>query len=238
MNITAEILLDHLKTASWPELAAAALAILIATLLFVRVLFGGKGKRSLPRADLALIVGQSGSGKSALFFHWSMPGTKLQTITSQSTNRGKVLSGCCLEIVDFPGHPSLWQGALSLLPRAKKIVYLIDATADKVKLKAVAENLYDLLAAKTLRNDTQLLICRSKTDLKEAKPLESILKTVNDEIELLRTSRSRALEANEIDWLGVDDEKFDLKTQCPIDVSFGSASLKNSDIGDIESFLH
>ena len=236
MNITLESVSLAIATASTLELVVAIVATIVATILLFRLLFASKGQ-SLPRPDLALFLGASGAGKSALFYHWSMPGSQVKTVTSQSPNRGRVLQTCPLEIIDFPGHASLWHGAVALLPRAGRIVYLIDATADTAALKAIAENLFDLLTAKALRSDTRLMICRSKTDAKAAKSESAILKILNSELELLRNSRAKALDASEANWLGVDDEKFDLKSHCPVDVTFGESSVKTGNVVDIETFL-
>lgn len=219
------------------DVLVTLIVVILATVFLLRkCLVGYSSNRA--RGDLALILGPCGSGKTSLFMHWSLPGSKVKTVTSQSPNRGKVLTGCPLEIVDFPGHPRLWHGALSLLPRSQKIVYMIDSTS--TDLKVVAESLYDIFVARGLRSDCKLMICRNKTDLSKSCMSESdIVSTLTSEIEKLRKSRSQALDGENAheQYLGVLDEPFDISLHAPIDVTFGSSSVTTNKIAEIESFL-
>jgi signal recognition particle receptor subunit beta len=219
------------------DIIVAVIVIAFATMLLLRkCVFGKSSNRT--RGDLALVLGPCGSGKTTLFMRWSLPNSQVKTVTSQSANRGKVLTGCPLEIVDFPGHPRLWHGALSLLPRAQRVVFIIDATSSD--MKAVAESLYDIFVAQGLRDDCKLMICRNKTDISKSCVSESqLVNTINTEIEILRKSRPQALdgENGHDQYLGVLDEPFDISLHAPIDVSFGSSSVAKNKIAEIESFL-
>ena len=217
-----------------PDVVITALVGLLLLVLIFRTVFSGK--RNGSKGDIALLLGPCDAGKTSLFLSWSMPGKLQKTVTSQSPNRGRVLPNCALEIVDYPGHPRLWHGALSMLPRVHKIVYLIDSSA--VDVKSVSENLYDLMVSKNLREDCQLLICRNKTDSrKKIISQDDLVKSINSEIEKLRKSRAQSLDGEQENYLGLVDEEFDLRTHAPISVAFASSSVKSKKIDEIESFL-
>jgi signal recognition particle receptor subunit beta len=217
-----------------PDVLTTALVGLIVLILIFRSVFGSK--RNGAKADIALLLGPCDAGKTSLFLTWSMPGKLQKTVTSQSANRGRVLPNCALEIVDYPGHPRLWHGALAMLPRVHKIVYLIDSSA--VDVKSVSENLYDLMVSKNLRDDCKLLICRNKTDSRKKIICEDdLVKSINSEIEKLRKSRAQSLDGEQENYLGLVDEDFDLRTHAPISVAFASSSVKSKRIEEIESFL-
>ena len=231
--------IELFEKASWTELITATVVVLFFTIVLLQVFSSTSGKKvSRKRGDIALIIGPCGAGKTTLYYKWSLPGQKVKTVTSQTALRGKVLTGSSLEIVDYPGHPRLRHGAHALLPRAQKIVFLLDATSDD--FKSVSEQLYDLLVAKELRADAKLLLCRNKTESSKARSESTILKALNDEIEKLRHARSQHLDGENADldqYLGVSDEVFDIKAHCPVDVAFGSVSAMKGNIADIESFL-
>ena len=233
-----------LKGASWVELAATILVVLIATLYLLRwtyrFFFSNDSRHESD--GIILLLGPCGSGKTSLFYLWSRSDSGSQkpllTVTSQSVNRGHVLPEN-LEVVDYPGHPRLWHGALSLVPRAHKIVFLIDATSNINTLKLVAESIYDVLVVKELSPSTRVLICRNKTDLKSAISQEDLVATLNKQIETLRKSRAQELEGDNAadQFLGFDDEPFDLTLHSPISIEFGACSVRKGKIGDIERFL-
>jgi signal recognition particle receptor subunit beta len=239
MNIS-RILSDpnvFLSEASGMEILIAAIAIIIGTVVLLGIFVAGKKAVSYKKGDLGLILGPCGAGKTSLFYRWSLPETAIKTVTSQAPMRGRVLKGSSIEIVDFPGHPRLRHGALSLLPRSQKIVFLLDSTSKD--LKVAAEQLFDVFVSKELRTDAKLLICRNKVDLRNSKSESVLLGELNDEFEKLRGSRAQQLDGDSAhdQYLGVADEPFDIKVHCPIDVEFGSISVAKGDLNDVEAFL-
>ena len=116
---------------------------------------------------------------------------------------------------------------------------MIDASSSQDTLKLVAENLYDILVSKRLSTVCRLLVCRTKTDLPNAITESALEKTLNAEIETLRKSRSHELEGEcAIDnYLGVEDEIFDIRNHSPIEVSFGSISVKEEQTQVVEEFI-
>jgi len=228
---------DLINKATTTELAVAIIAVLLVSILLFKLMSSTTKSLTSKKGSLALIMGPSGSGKTALFYKWSMPEIKVKTVTSQALQRGKVLACSSLEIVDYPGHPRLGLGVLSLLDKAQKIVFLLDTSAGDFKL--AAEQLYELLVAKELRPDAKLMICRNKTDLKESKSEQAIVRILNEELEKLRNSRTQHLEGEHPteQYLGVSDEKFDLMIHSPVDVVFGSISVSKGKVEDVEMFL-
>ena len=222
------------------EIIAALLLVVIGTISLLGRFFTSSGS-----SDTAvLLLGPCGSGKTSLFSHLRAR-PRPDTVTSQTVNRTVI----CLdekknqqkiEIIDYPGHPRLWAGAASIVPKVSKIIYLVDACKDPSCLKRVAEHLYDLLVLKNLPRSARMLICRNKTDGSVLIDDECLEATLNKEIDLLRKSRAQELEGeNAADqFLGFDDEHaFDLKIHAPISIDFGSCSVVKSRISDIEKFL-
>ena len=216
--------LETLWAAATPtELIVATLVILVSFIILVRLILSSSKSRG---PDITLITGPCGSGKTLLFHHWQSPEIKIKTVTSQCVNRGKVFGKN--EIVDYPGHPRLRGGLIGFLPRANKIVFLVNED-----LKSASELLYDILVTKSLRPSSKMLICTDST-----KNIDSLVKNLNAQMELLRTSRMQGELEGDIDqYLGVDGEAFDLRTHSPIIVQFGTASVANGQVDDIESFI-
>jgi signal recognition particle receptor subunit beta len=226
--------------ASVIELVVTLVVVVLVTIVLLQTLTskGAKGFSGRSRGDIALIIGPCASGKTTLFYKWSLPDQKIKTVTSQAPMRGKILRDCPLEVVDYPGHPRLRHGVNSLLPRSQRIVFLIDATNEDYK--SMSEQLYDLLVARDLRHDAKLLICLNKTESPKAKSESAVVNAINQEIEKLRHARSQQLDADSAEtdqYLGVSDEPFDIKAHCPVDVEFGSVSVLKGKIDVIESFL-
>merc|ERR1712190_582130 len=112
-----------------------------------------KGKRR-SRGNLALLMGQCGSGKTTAFFRLREPHEEepVTTVSSLKPLRevlqlrpgGDKESFGPVEVEDFPGHLRMRGKQNNLLTEARCIVYLIDAE-DKQKLKDVAEHFYEFL---------------------------------------------------------------------------------------------
>ena len=224
-----------LTNVSYVELVAALLLVIIGSVALARWTFSAVTRSK--KGDLILLLGPCGAGKTSLFYKWSEPSlTRPLTVTSQSANRGNFFNH---QVIDYPGHPRLWHGVLALLPKTSRIVYLLDATADETQLKPIAENLYDLLVSKHLQSSRcRMLICLNKTDASK-KSLQETLVALNKEMDTLRTSRAQELEGDNAadQFLGFEDEPFDLKEHAPIKVEFGTCSVLKSRISEIETFI-
>jgi signal recognition particle receptor subunit beta len=220
-------------------LVTAAALILVTLIIFFRFVRTGRSIGYLANPEVDLLMGPSGSGKTSLFFSWELKDGKLaKTVTSQTTNRSRFGGSLQRDIVDCPGHPRLRPMGSKMVPRANRIVFLIDG-ADKESMRSAAEYLYDIFTAKKLQPKTRMLVCRNKTDSKQCVSQENMVATINSEIEKLRHSRAQELEGdNAIDqYIGVDGEEFDILKHSPIEVVVGSASVKLRQIQEIERFL-
>jgi signal recognition particle receptor subunit beta len=214
------------------EIFAAILVLIISFVILYRLTSTSRSGGP----DVTLLLGPCGAGKTAMFFKWQSPKLKIKTVTSQSINRGFVLGKN--EVIDYPGHPRLRGGLSTLIPRARRIVFVVDSASSDEEFKSAAELLYDIFVTKDLRPDTQMLIACNKSDLQGGHSCREVEKNLNIHIELLRRSRMQGeLEGdNSIDqYLGVDDEAFDLRTHSPLKIEFASTSLKKLD--DIEFFI-
>jgi signal recognition particle receptor subunit beta len=219
-------LISQISTDTSLKIIIAVVAIVVIAIIATLL---GRSRR--PARDLILLLGQCGAGKTTLFYHWSNKGMKnIKTVTSQNPNRGFVLEDIKHEVIDYPGHPRLRSGAFNLMPRADKVVYLIDST-DKGSLKSVAENLFDIFAFKDLSNKTRMMLCFNKSDLTTAMKYEEILTVINQEIESLRKSRSD-------EFVGIEGESFDILTHAPVSVTLGTSSVIKRDLESIDQFLH
>ena len=221
------------ETSTAAEIAVALVVLVLSLLLLIRLVTSSKRNMG---PDVTLILGPCGSGKTTMFYKWQSPKLKAKTVTSQSINRGFVFGKN--EVIDYPGHPRLRGGLSTLIPRARKIVFLLDSSDTMDGFKSAAELLYDIFVMKGLRPDAQMLIGCHKSDLEGSRDCNAVEKILNDQIELLRKSRMQGeLEGdNSVDqYLGVDDEPFDLNNHSPIRVEFTSSNIKK--LVDIESFI-
>jgi len=141
-----------------------------------------------------------------------------------------VLADIPYEIVDYPGHPRLRAGAHSLIPRAHKIVYMIDSN-DTASLKSVSENIFDIFTLDSLSPKTQFMICLNKCDIATSKDMEEILNIMNKEIESLRKSRPD-------DFVGIEGESFDIMIHAPVPMIIGAASVTKGKLDEVDKFLH
>lgn len=216
------------------EILVALALVVIATIYLITLVFG----KSRHGPEVTLLVGPCGSGKTTLFYKWTKPDMKVRTVTSQSVNRAKYNNK---ELVDYPGHPRLRGGIGAILPRANRIVFLVDsATPSLDEYNLAAEFLYDLLVHPALRRDARMMIACNKSDLKCARDANEMKKILDLQIERLRKSRMEGfLEGdNAVDqYLGVDGEEFDLVGHSPIPVEFATASVAQSKVSDIQVFI-
>lgn len=198
------------------------------------------------RGDLLLILGQTGAGKTALFFQLKdseMP----KTVSSLKPLRSKVEvpaegggeAAASVEAIDYPGHLRHRTKLPDLIPQARCIVYVVDSE-DKQKLKDVAEQLYELFTnndVNALR--TPLLLACNKSDSSSARTEKFIIDEIEREIERMRISRGATLEGQDQadSFLGIEGEKFKLLEHSPCVVETCAISAKKPALDPLYSFL-
>lgn len=164
-------------------LVVVALTVL---LLALRALRGGA------RGDAVLLVGPCYSGKTALFTALR-DGAAAKTVTSMEESAAAVSLGAkgeALQLVDLPGHPRLRSKLDAHAPRARCVVFVVDAVDFMSSARATAEQLYELLAHPALRRaKPALLLAANKSERVTAYSAEFIRKRLEKELEQLRSTR-------------------------------------------------
>jgi len=223
----------------WWVGAVALVAVLFVVVLLVRVF----KKRKL--GDTVLLLGICNAGKTALFMQLR-EGKISDTHTSMKENEDSVAlrlknaKTLPVRVVDFPGSPRLRAQLERFLPRARLIVFLIDAVEIRSELTAVARYLYDLFVDKEVnKKNIPFLIACNKTEMITARSPEAVKADLEKEIEELRKSRrsmkdidTSGKEEEEI-VLGVEGEPFTMDV-LPLEFRFCECSAKQGDIASIE----
>ena len=193
-----------------PHKMAFAVGILVGliTLLLIAIL-SRKGFRKLAKKAV-LLVGPSDAGKTLLFSQL-VHNKPIESFTSMIENVGQysgsgnldenagsnVAPGKTLEMYDLPGHDRLRYSALDKRKEeARAIIYVIDASTIKQKLRDSAEFLFNILRDPCLfyANTPVMVVC-NKQDLGiQAKGAGVIERELAKEIGLLRVTQSRLLE--------------------------------------------
>lgn len=193
-----------------PHQMAFAVGILVGLLtLFMIFWYWRGGLRKLSKRAI-LIVGPSDAGKTVLFSQL-VHQKPIETFTSMIENVGQYSGRAyadgdisnnaglkqTLNIYDLPGHDRLRYSALEKRKEeAKAIIYVIDASTIKQKLRDSAEFLFNVLRDPYLNlAHTPVLVVCNKQDLGiQAKGAGVIERELAKEIGLLRVTKSRLLE--------------------------------------------
>ena len=193
--------------------------------LFVRKSDGKVLAGSVTGQELALILGPSGAGKTALFYRLQS-GVFRETVSSLKPNSGLIKLGnsTMVDAIDYPGHDKLRHGLSNLIPKATQILFIIDPT-DKSQLKAGAEQLFDLLSNNDL--NAPIRVCLSKLEKDGQKSVKYLTLELEREIEKMRKSR----DGESGRFLGVDGQDFSFtKNHAPVPVSFVTISSKTGEL--------
>jgi len=199
------------------------------------------------RGNMTLILGQCGSGKTALFFRLR-DREDVQSVSSLSPHRDSfsLKIGDAeeqtlgpLEVMDFPGHLRFRSRAAELVKEARCIVYVVDSE-DKPRLKDVAEHFYELLTNQDVLDlHTPILLACNKCDLSSARSEKAIVDEIEREIEQMRVSRAATLEGQDQadSYLGIDGQKFKLLEHSPCPIQTCRISVKKAELEPLYDFL-
>lgn len=113
------------------------------------------------------------------------------------------------KVIDFPGHARLRTQLPDVIPQAKCIVFVLDASAATPKdVREVASLLYDIFV-ECINNDCEprMLIACNKTDVAGAAKPEDLRKKLEKELDGLKSTR------HSIDTEGDDEMEIALGTE-------------------------
>lgn len=187
---------------------AVGVLVGLLTLFLIFVWYRKGGLRKLSKRAI-LIAGPSDAGKTILFSQL-VHQKPIETFTSMIENvgqysrtntDGEISSNAghrkTLNMYDLPGHDRIRYAALEKRKEeAKAIIYVIDASTIKQKLRDSAEFLFNVLRDPCLNSsNTPVLVVCNKQDLGiQAKGAGVIERELAKEIGLLRVTKSRLLE--------------------------------------------
>lgn len=242
---------------------------IILFIYFLHLLLRTLEKKKRKRKEVVLLMGPCDSGKTTFLFKLKT-GRLCRTVTSMKENKAFVLlrkigkseksqnykageneevgsivktfGKKYVQIVDLPGHPKLFHTIHKYLEITKVILFFLDSS-NRQSLKEVARSLYELLTNQVaVRRKVPILIVCNKTDLSNSRPKQVIKEDLEKEIEILKMSKSVAMDEDEEeegkeDLLGSNTEffRFDLT---PCEIKICSASVKDNYIEEITHFLH
>ncbi|KAM7541250.1 hypothetical protein Aperf_G00000041154 [Anoplocephala perfoliata] len=150
-----------------------------------------------------------------------------------------------LELVDIPGSEKLrFECINKRKANSTGVIYVLDSTSIQKDLKDVAEYLFDLMTDASLaRSRAPFLILCNKTDLPDAKKMDTIEELL--EMELTTLSRTKAdglasLDGNQelrVPLVKNTNEKFTFAKCRHHPVTFAECSAISSDVGVLDGML-
>jgi signal recognition particle receptor subunit beta len=209
---------------------------IVVGLLLIFLLFKPTGMKS-KKKDQILVVGPSGSGKTFLtrkLAYATEPNTVMSSEASILTSKERKY-----QLVDFPGHPKLRSQLAEYLPRAKKILFMFDASKTQSQLRDAAEFLYDLFTNPEIDTCGRMLIVCNKSDVKGALPSARVKIVLQNELEKIKGTRRSLEDGDEKNAmpLGRSDQRFTFDQDSPIEVFFIDCSAKSGDLQEIFEFV-
>ncbi|XP_069114361.1 signal recognition particle receptor subunit beta-like isoform X1 [Argopecten irradians] len=230
---------------------ATVLGVLIATVavfLTIGILLSVSRKGNIRRT--ILLLGTCDAGKTLLFSRLVKKiSDDVMTVTSMKANSGnyKVQNkNKSLRIVDIPGHERIrMQGLEQHKNTARGVVFVVDSGTLMKEVKEVAEYLYTTLSDSVIsKNAPPILIACTKSDLTLKKGKDVIKKNLATEINIMRVTRSAALQqlegaANNNTFLGKQNKDFAFEDLKPFKVDFVECSSLTGkvDLSEVESWL-
>ncbi|KAK8808454.1 hypothetical protein WA158_008355 [Blastocystis sp. Blastoise] len=194
--------------------------------------FSNNGKS---KNNKCVLFGPCGAGKTALFNKF-LYGRHPKTVTSISMNEVKVIlkgddtaNQKRIDLIDYPGHPSMKNELNSLLTGCLCGIFVIDGTNPKIQ--ECCELLYDLFVNTEFNNNpSPLIICINKQDLHNCKNSDIIEKELEQELDKIKESRGSIEEigSKQTLKLGVEGQTFSFENDAPCNVYFKDISV-NSD---------
>ena len=242
-----------------PLPAIAACVLVVATVLFwliARLAFGSRRSRG-GSGDAVLLCGVCGAGKTSLFQTLRTGAPFLRTVTSMAPNdarfavegtsatRGVVSKH--VRVVDLPGHPRLRAAFDEHAPRARAIVFLVDAVDFTARRREAAERLFEILSDPAVaKRRCPVLVACNKSEKITAHPVDVVRKRLEKEVDALRQSVKGQLAdsaggeagAGNAARLGREGEPFRFDDATLANkIAFAACSVAENDLQDVKAFL-
>lgn len=229
-----------------PVMSRAVAAAVLATLvvLLVRVL-AGAGRAAAARAGPVLLLGESGSGKTAALMALKQ-GVFRETYVSLEENDVRIAAdgagGAEKRVVDLPGHASRRYRVPAALDTARAVAFFVDAATPEGKLRPSGEFLHTVLTHRAFAGrGAPVRVVLAKADAARARSVASV------EAELLAVLRSKQAVQHTMEDMGDaaerplplvsdPDAEFEFAAH-PCRVTFGEISAKEKRLGDLAEFV-
>lgn len=201
--------------------------------------------RATSKRRAVLLMGLCESGKTQLFSQLCY-GTDVLSVTSIKESVGEfVLGKKFLPIYDLPGHERIRSALFEKVKKlARGIIFVLDSATIQKDVRDVAEFLYTILCDGSVQSGTlRVLVVCNKQDLKLAKAAPLIQKTLEKEMNLLRVTRARQLQAvgeasNNNTFLGRQGQDFEFSHLGNLKVEFVETVAKGGEkLGPVTSWL-
>ena len=224
----------QLSPALWITILATVISGIIFVFVFLKYSIYSKNK------DAILFIGPCGAGKTALSYkvcYDCFPDT------TTSIKAGKYIlsrgNSKSVPVIDFPGHPKLRSQVNEYLSRARRIVFVVDASKIQTQAREAAEFLYDLFTNPLLENGPPMLIACNKSDIPGSRPPPRVKLAIQQELDKIKKTRQsmEIVGDNESVSLGREGQPFSIERDPPIKVSFASISGKSAALDELYAFL-
>ncbi|XP_071635957.1 signal recognition particle receptor subunit beta [Temnothorax longispinosus] len=187
--------------------------LIVVFAVIVLVLFA-LWRRRKSTGYIILLTGLSDSGKTLIYARL-LYSKYVQTYTSIKENVGKItVNNSSLRIVDIPGDERLrYKYFDKYKSSVRGLIYVIDTVTIQKELRDVAEYLYNLLSDPNIQKNVPVLILCNKQDQILAKGCTVIKMLLENEMNVLRMTKTSQLEATDASstnvFLGKQGKHFD-----------------------------
>jgi len=218
-------------------LLVAAVLLTVVSVLLPAAFKGLCGTHSVRRGrhgDAVLLLGNCGAGKTALFYRLKDEAAFPELVTSIDISDEQLAiqnEEKPTRVVDFPGHGRLRAQLVDYIPEARCIIFVVDSADTGARnLPELSNLMYDVFSECIRKGcEPRVLVACNKADLADALSPENIKKTLEQELDSLKSSRhSLATEGDEgmEIILGTEGEPFEFENDAGCDVEFCNISLR------------
>lgn len=138
-----------------------------------------------------ILVGPPASGKTS-FAHFLTFGVLAKTQTSQVKNTYfyERKDGRKIELLDFPGHPKLWNQIAQFNAKPLGMIFMLDSATLSKESETVGSSLLKALSYARKKGIKEILIAGNKSDFFTALSEKQIIHTIDEAMNERRRSKS------------------------------------------------